>query len=150
MKKIEKQKTTTYEMWQASDGTEFSLEEERRKYEESAKGVLRERFKKLVVAEEDAWELLCGYDDNTVYAVKFESEADVDTFMQLYLLDNPHMTDENYKKLLEKYIGMAESALCNNDLLLIGENCDGELYFMNTRQAIIDKLQNLGKEDKDA
>lgn len=150
MEKIEKQKTTTYEMWQASDGTEFSLKEECQKYEESAKGVLRDRFKKLVVAEEDAWELLCGYDDNTVYAVKFESEADVDTLMQLYLLENPHMTDENYKKSLEKYIGMAESALCNKDLLLMGENCEGDLYFMNTRQAIIDKLQNLGKEDKDA
>ena len=150
MKKIEKQKTTTYTMWQATDGTEFNLEEECRKYEESAKGVLMERFKKLVVAEEDAWELLCGYDDNTVYAVKFESEADVDTLMQLYLLDNPYMTGDEYKDHMNERRGMAESALRNGDLLLIGENCDGDLYFMNTRQAIIDKLQNLGKEDKDA
>lgn len=150
MEKIEKQKTTTYEMWQASDGTEFSLKEGCQKYEESARGVLRERFKKLVVAEEDAWELLCGFYDNTVYAVKFESEADVDTLMQLYLLENPHMTDECYKKPLEKYIGMTKSALCNGDLLLMGESCEGDLYFMNTRQAIIDKLQNLGKEEKDA
>ena len=150
MKKIEKQKPTTYIMWQASDGTEFNLEEECRKYEESAKGVLMERFKKLVVAEEDAWELLCGYDDHTVYAVKFESEADIDTLMQLYLLENPHLTSDHYKDHMAKRRGMAEAALCNNDLLLMGENCDGELYFMNTRQAIIDKLQNLGKEDKDA
>lgn len=151
MKKVEKQRTTTYEMWQATDGTEFSSKEECQKYEESAKGVLRERFKKLVVAEENAWDLLYGYEDNTVYAVKLETTEDVETLLQLYILENPHITGEQYKDYLAKYTAMATSARCNNDLLLMGENCEGDLYFMNTRNAIIGKLEHLGeKEDKDA
>lgn len=151
MKEIEKERMVKYTAWQAVDGTEFNSKEECQKYEESAKGVLRERFMKLVVAEDDAWELLCGYDDNTVYAVKLSSTADVETLMQLYILENPHITGDSFKDHLAKYTAMANAAKCNDDLLLMGENCDGDLYFMNTRNAIVDKLNNLGKEEeKDA
>jgi hypothetical protein len=52
---------------------------------------------------------------------------------------------ENYAKCRERYEGMCNRAYKEKDLLLMGTNCDGELYFLDTRNAFIERLNNLDK-----
>ena len=88
MKKIEKEVVTkVIEGYEAMDGTMFQDQEECKKYEQSAKGVLKGRVKKLVFNEGTEDEILfTGSCDNKVWVCRPMTQDDVDTIKQLYML----------------------------------------------------------------
>lgn len=152
MKRVDEKRTIvdTLIYYDAVDGTRFTSEEECKKYEESARGVLSGRFTKLIVGSCNEWELLRGDDNNEVVAIKLNSREDADTVLQLYYLDNPYLLredqDDTYKKYRERYENLVAQALEDNDILLMGKNYEGDLYFLDTKSAILDRLNNIGKE----
>ena len=151
MKEIVKEHTNVekYKVYQASDGTEFINYEECRKYEDSALGVVRGNVAKLIVGRsDDAWELMGGNDDNSVIAIKMNCAADVDLMKQLFLLEHPYYNEDERKELKQKKFDIIDSAYNNGDAVLFGINCEGNYYFINSRQNIIDNLNNL-TEKKD-
>ena len=151
MKEIVKERTNVerYKVYQATDGTEFINYEECRKYEESALGVVRGNITKLVVGRSnDAWDLMGGNDDNSVIAIKMNCAADVDLVKQLFLLEHPYYNEDERKELKQKKFDIIDSAYNNGDAVLFGINCEGDYYFINSRQNIIDNLNNL-TEKKD-
>ena len=140
----------THIYYEATDGTKFANSEECKRYEASALGVIRSKATKLIVSENhDAWALLGGFDDNTVTAFKPQNSEDVDTLMQLMLLENPWLTNDIRKELRDKRYSIISDACKNNDLVLFGVNCDNEYYFINSRQNIIDNLMSLDKKEVD-
>ena len=156
MKEVKKeiQRIETRIHYEAIDGTKFLDKEECIKYEQSARGVLRSRFNSLVVAKHDEWELLRGSDDHTVYVLKLETPEDKDTILQLYYIENPHLIRDDapasYAQYRAKYEAMVDEALKSKDLLLMGENCDGDLYFIDTRNEFIRRLKVVDQKKDDA
>lgn len=130
----------------AIDGTIFYHEEECRKYEESAKGVLRGRLKKITVAEYNAWDLMAGYEDNEVLAVKIDSEKDADTLIQNVYFDNPYLLEEGHKNRKEEFEKEVQETLDSHDIYLLGINNDGELYLIGARSKFISNLSNIGTQ----
>lgn len=152
MKEIVKERTRVekYKVYQATDGTEFMNEEECMKYEDSALGVARGNIAKLIAGRaDDAWELMGGNDNNSVIAIKMNCEVDVYHVKQLFLLEHPYYNDEARKELKKKKFDIIDAAYDNGDVILFGINCEGDYYFINSRQNIIDNLTNL-TEKKDA
>lgn len=152
MKEIEKEiirKEYIYQ-YESFDGELFDTKEECEKYEKSAEGVLKLKFQDLIVAKEDAWDLMRGYEDNYVIGVKLTKEEDKDTILQLYLFLNPYLLDENdnYKKYLEEYRSYIDEVYENKDILLMGINCEGDYYFIGPRNKFVEKLKNFGKPTK--
>jgi hypothetical protein len=136
-----------YKVYQASDGAEFINYEECRKYEDSALGVVRGNIAKLIVGRSnDAWELMGGNDDNSIIAVKMSCAADVDLVKQLFLIEHPYYDDETRQLLKQKKFNIIDNAYNNSDVVLFGINCDGDYYFINSRQNIIDNLNNLAEK----
>ena len=152
MKEVIKERTHVekYKVYQAPDGTEFMNYEECRKYEDSALGVIRGNVAKLIVGRtDDAWELMGGDDDNSIIAIKMNCAADVNLVKHLFLLEHPYYDDEIRQLQKQEKFDIIENAYNNNDVVLFGINCDGDYYFINSRQNIIDNLNNL-TEKKDA
>ena len=144
-KKVERKVYDTY--YVASDGTEFKTEEECEKYEQTAHAVVRTKFLKLVAETKTEYDFFgVGCDENTVHAVRVESPQDVDTVLQLYYLDNTYVLndDENTKRYKERALNIVNTAYQEQDILFVGENYDGEIYIINTRANIIEKLQKVG------
>ena len=149
MKEIVKERTNVekYKVYQATDGTEFMDYAECRKYEDSALGVVRGNVAKLIVGKSnDAWELMGGNDDNSIVAIKMNSEADVDLVKQLFLLEHPYYDDETRQLLKQEKFNIIDTAYNRGDVILFGINCDRDYYFINSRQNIIDNLNNLAGE----
>ena len=135
--------------YQAVDGTKFINKEECRLYEESAHGVLRARLQKLVVAGPlCAWDLMGGYEDNEVLAIKISNEEDKDVLLQNFYLDQPWILEEHHAKRHQHMIDLINIAWKQDDLILFGLNCDKELYLIDTRNNIVGRLNSLDKVEK--
>ena len=147
MKEVQIETKSYKTVYKAIDGTEFTNKEDCELYEQSAGGVIKARFKKLIVAESDEWELFKGDDQHGVYALKLDSQTDIDTVLLAYFYDNPWiLRDESrYEKMRQEFFDLCDKALKEQDILLMGTNCDGELYFLDTRKYFIEKLNNLDK-----
>ena len=147
MKEVQVETKSFKTIYRAVDGTDFTNKEDCEQYEQSARGVIMGRFKRLIITETDEWELLRGDNEHGVYALKIESQADIDTVLQAYYLDNPYrLKDDGIQaKYRERYESLCDRAYKEKDLLLMGTNCDGELYFLDTRNAFIERLNNLDK-----
>lgn len=147
--KEEKKEIINYKtIFVATDGTEFSNREECTKYEESALGVIRAKVSKLITFDtrntnEDAWTVLGGLDDHEVVAFKPNTKEDCDVLMQFILLESPYWNNEDMKERREARYNAIIEAWKNNDIVIFGINCDGEFYYINTRQNIISKLNNM-------
>ena len=158
MKEVIKERTNVekYTVYEAADGTTFSSKEECEKYEQTAHAVVRTKFLKLVVEEKTEWEFFdVGSDENTTYAIKMNSQGDADTVLQLYYVDNPYVLrdEEAPKKYKERAFNLVNTAYKEQDILFVGENYDGDIYIINTRNNMIKNLQSIGKpkeEVKDA
>ena len=152
MKEIKKEKTTTqtYSEYEAIDGTLFTNREDCQEYENTARCVLRARVQRLIVTKEhNAWNLLGGLDDDNVVGIKFNCDNDVKDFLQYYCLDHTYyMRDEHKDKLLE-LSNKCYDARKNNDILLVGINCDEEYYIINTVQNIVDNLLHIEDGSQD-
>ena len=147
-----KKERTVYDTWyKASDGVEFRTKEECEKYEQTARAVVRTKFLKLVVEEGTEWDFFkVGSDENTVYAIKINSQEEADTVLQLYYIDDSYVLEdnENSKSYKERAINMINAAYTEKDILFVGENYEGEIYLINTRNNIIENLKKIGVEQK--
>ena len=151
MKEITKEHTKVekYIVYQAIDGTEFNTPEECRLYEGSAKSVLRGKLKALTVNDEySGWDLMGGDDDHTIIAVKVPAEEDIDIVLQNYYIDNPWIFQDSREEFRSKFILAVNQAYREQDVILFGLNCDDELYFIDTRHNIVNRLNNLDKKEE--
>ena len=151
MKEVIKERTNVekYTVYQAVDGTEFNTVEECQAYDNSAKGVLRGKLKALTVNDEyNGWDLMGGNDDNTIIAVKVPTEADIDIVLQNYYFDQPWILNDGNQNSKAKIVLAVNQAYREQDVILFGFNCDDELYFIDTRNNIIDRLNNLDKKEE--
>lgn len=139
----------TYDIYyEAADGTRFTSREECKKYEESAKGVLKSKFMKLVVYSGNEEDILgAGSSDSILYGVKLNKEKDKDIVLQLYILDHPYITEEEHKRWLNRAKDLIELAYKEKDILLVEENYEGSLYIFDCCKNIVDRLYNTGSDE---
>ena len=156
MKKIKEEiirKDYVYQ-YEAFDGTIFDCEEQCMAYESSARGVILQKIHNCIVGEKhDAWELMGGYDDHKVIAVKVNNQEDADNLLQFYYLEHPWIlenkdTNESASNQIKRIQKMLDRALKEKDCVLLGINCEDEYYFINTRNAIIVNLTNVDMQPK--
>ena len=148
MKEITKERVQKYTVYQAVDGTEFSLKEDCEQYDNSAKGVLRGKLKDLIVNDEyNGWDLMGGNEDNKILAISVPSQAAVDIILQSYYLDQSWILNDGREEFRNKVILAVNQAYKERDVILFGINCDDELYFIDTRNNIINRLNNLDKKE---
>ncbi|UKK52698.1 hypothetical protein [Prevotella sp. E2-28] len=126
----ERTNVVKYNVYVAYDGREFNDEEECKKYEESAYGVLNAKYQKLIIksaSEGDVFDGI-GTDDHTTELVKIDTQADADVVMQMFLLINSHLTRENAPDSYKKYIARADElvqyAYNGGGPLMIGRGCE--------------------------
>ena len=152
MKEVTKERTHVekYTVYEAFDGQEFTDKNECMKYEQSALGVARGKCQRLIVSEgNDAWSLMGGCDDHEVVAIKLNDSTDTDAFLQwLYLEHSWYLTD-NHKERKAEVEAIVHIAFDRKDVILLGKNCDGDYYFINSRQNIINNLMNLDKKEEE-
>lgn len=142
MKEIKEERKAFDIKYEAIDGTIFYNKEECEKYDNSAKAVIRAKFKKLVLAERNEYNLFnVGNDEDTVYVVKMPKAQDADTVKQLYVADHEWATkNEEYQKYIDEAFGIIDKAYEEKDILFIGENYEGETYIITTRNTLIETL----------
>lgn len=148
MKEVTKEKVQKYTVYEALDGTQFSDRAECQKYEESAKGVIRARIAKLTVGKENAWNLLAGSDDHEIIGIKMQTGRDVEYVKQFLMMECSWYNNSPVER--DKIFDIMEKAYDNDDIVLFGINCDGDSYFINCRQTIVDNLMNFGKKEENA
>lgn len=143
MKKITEKVTTEVVKYQATDGTIFNEDAECRKYENSAKGVLKGKFNKLIVSQHNMWDLMRGNEDNDAVILKLKSKEDANTVLQLYYLENSYILDDehNYAEIRKKFEDMVERALQKDNYLIMGLNYENEIYFVDDMNTLIDRLK---------
>ena len=148
MKEVTKTKEVKYTVFRAMDGTEFYDSQECRKYEESALAVARVRIQELFTGEgKDVWSLMGGMDDHEIIAVKLNNTTDTNTFLQWLYLEHPWYLDDVHKERRTEVEAIIRSARSSGDVILIGKNCEGDYYFINSRQNIIDNLMSLDSKE---
>jgi len=151
MKEVIKERTKVekYTVYEAVDGTVFADKEECGKYENSALAVARGKVQPLFVStNNDAWTLMGGCDDHEIIAVKFEDITEVDTFLQWLYLECPWYLNDIHKERKAEVDSIVRTAYNRNDVILMGKNCEGDYYFINSRQNIIDNLMTLDKKEE--
>lgn len=148
MKEIKEEIKTYITKYEAIDGTMFNNKEECEKYDNTAKTVLRSKFQKLILSETTEVDLFnAGSDENSTYAVKMPTEEDADTVKQLYLAYHEWLkSSDNYKAYIDKAFATIDKAFKDEDVLLVGENYEHEIFIINTRNTIVERLTNLDKE----
>lgn len=152
MKEVTKERTVTekYTLYEAFDGQEFTDKKECQKYEESALGVARGKVQPLFVSTgNDAWTLMGGLDDHEIIAVKFKETTEVDTFLQWLYLECPWYLSDSQKERKAEVEAIVHIAFDRKDVILMGKNCEGDYYFINSRQNIIDNLMALDKKEEE-
>lgn len=146
MKEVTKEKVQKYTVYEALDGTQFSDRAECQKYEESAKGVIRARVAKLIVGKENEWDLLAGCDEHEIVGIKMQNGRDLEYVKQFFMMECSWYGEIRTKEIFD----VIEKAYDNDDIVLFGINCDGEYYWINSRQNIVDNLVNFGKKEESA
>ena len=152
MKEITKERTNVekYKVYEAVDGTEFNTLEECVKYENSALAVARGKIQSLIISDgNDAWSLMGGCNNHEVIAIKLWNSTDTDAFLQWLYLENPWYLSDSYKERKAEVEAIVRIAFDRKDVILLGINCDGNYYFINSRQNIINNLMALDKEKED-
>lgn len=150
MKEVIKERTKVeeYVMYQATDGTEFNTQEDCASYEASAKGVLRGRLKEFIVNDSyDCWDLMGGDEEHQCLAIAVPTEEAKYVILQNYYLDQAWILKPDNSRYKERVDNAVQKAYENNDIILFGLNCDDNLYLIDTRMSIIDRLTNLDKKD---
>jgi len=156
MKEIKKEivKKEYFYEYESFDGQLFDNKEECEKYENSAKGVILQKIHNCIAGEKhDAWELMGGYEDHKIVAVKVNTQEDADNLLQFYYLEHPWIlenkdTNECAGNQVKRIQRILDRALKEKDCVLMGINCDDEYYFINTRNAIIVNLTNVDMQPK--
>lgn len=147
MEKITIEKTTKIVMYQATDGTQFTTEEECRKYEESAKCALLTRYKPLVIGSITENNLFngCGSEEYEYDIVKINTEQDVETIIHLYML---YHRAECYRNSDVSIREKVTTAYKTGDILFIGRYSCGDDFFNidHTRDELINNINKYCNE----
>lgn len=141
MKEVIKERVQKYRVYEALDGTEFNDRAECEKYDESAKCVFRVRISKLIIGRDNAWTLLAGDEDREVIGIKMQNGRDLEYVKQFLMMECSWYGGAKTKEIFD----IIEKAYNDDDVVLFGIDCDGDYYWINSRQNIIDNLMNLGK-----
>lgn len=142
-------KVEKFTVYEAVDGITFNSKEECKKYEESALCVVRSRIKELTTCKpRDAWTTLGGLDDHSVIAVKPVTEDDVHIILQWLFLEQPHYLKDSMEARREQVRAIVQRAWMDKDVILMGINCEGEYYFINSRRNIIDNLMAMDRKEE--
>lgn len=134
--------TKTYELYIASDGTEFTNIEECKRYEDTAKCVLLSKYKNWVIKSTNELEIFdAGCEESYIDIIRV-SEDNIDTILQLTKLLG-YTNEERLQKdraRLESFIG---------ELVLIGrgDTYEENFWIKNSLKFYVDKLTNLYNEN---
>ena len=135
MKRIEKEIKSYKTIYVANDGTEFSSEEECKKYDESAKGIIFSRYNKLILCKTDEYALY--YDEHEIDIVKPTCERDKDTIMQMYWYIHELSSEDSIKEQ-EDYI---DRAIKEDDVVFMDWNCDHDwCWIIGTRNSLKENI----------
>ena len=150
MKKIEINKTVKEIFYEAIDGTTFTSENERKKYEESAKCLLLFKYNSLIVnkdiRETDFYSVGC--DDDYIDIVKLAKDSDSDIIIQLFCLFNPHSSSD--EKNLTKIKQDCEEAITYNDYLIIYRGYDierGSFWIRGTIRSLFNHMYSFTENE---
>lgn len=147
MKKITIEKVTKVVMYQAIDGTQFTTEEECRKYEESAKCALLTRYKPLVINSILESELFKGSssEEYEYDVVKMNTEQDVETIVHLYML---YHRSDCYRSKDDSIREKVTTAYKTRDILFIGrDSCGDDIFNIDyTRDELINNINKYCNE----
>lgn len=150
MEKIQKQRVSYYDVYVANDGTEFNSEDECKKYDKSAEGVLNAMLSKMVVkeaTEEDIFSF--GGSDNPVQVLAPTGDDDKKIILQLYLLKNPHLNKEDHYHYVESASNLIDRAVKENDCLFIGRGYDRDSFWLyGTRHSMQEELDKFCETEK--
>ena len=149
MKRITQTDFVTVTKYQAIDGTIFDDEKECEKYEKSAKGVLNAKYHGLVVASPDEDNLFSGFgsSDSTIDIVRLKLRDDIDILMQMFMLENPHMADDDNKEKVCDIRRMLQEALAKQSYVLVHRGYDNESFWIVTYiKKVIEKLNEFVDE----
>lgn len=134
--------TKTYELYIASDGTEFTNKEECKRYEDTAKCVLLSKYKNWVIKSTNEWEIFDAGCEETYIDIIRVSEDKIDTILQLTKLLGYTNEErlQNDRARLESFIG---------ELVLIGrgDSYEENFWIKNSLRFYVDKLTNLYNEN---
>ena len=75
-----------------------------------------------------------------------QTDRDVEHVKQFFMMECSWYGEARTKEIFD----VIEKAYDNNDIVLFGINCDGDYYWINARQNIIDNLMNFGKKEENA
>lgn len=149
MKEKQVERKTYDTLYEAIDGKTFRSREECETYEASARGVLRGELKKYIVNEGyNCWDLMGGSEDNMCIAVAVPTEEAKRVVLQNYYLDQPWLLTDSNTSYKERIDNAVQQAYENNDIILFGINCDDDLYLIDTRMNIINRLNGLDKKEE--
>ncbi len=134
-------KHETYNIYIASDGTEFKNEEECKRYEDTAKCVLLSKYKNWVVKYTNEYALFnAGCEENYIDIILITKDK-IDTILQLNKLIG-YANEETLQRdrdILESSIG---------ELFLIGrgDSYDENFWIMKSLRFYVNKITNLYHE----
>lgn len=118
MKEIKKEKTVTYSVYEAVDGTVFDSAEKCKDYEKTIKCVLLTKYNKLIDKQASEYEFSGAGSEEYIMdrLYPLQDEDDVDTILKLYIYYNQHKTQNDFDEVLTKL----RTYLNNNDIIFIG------------------------------
>ena len=145
MKEVEfKKETIEYiKKYVAYDEEVFDSKEECQKYENSAKCILKHRFKQHVINDTfNEWDLLStGDSDHLIDIVEIPDDDAIKDIVQYYSFCHSYMTEE----CLEKFTSKVKKAYNEEELLIFGYNYENDLYFIDSRNNIVSRLNNISR-----
>lgn len=150
MKEIKKEVSHTVTTYEAVDGTPFTNKEECEKYEQTAKCVLQQRYKPLVVKTVTEYDIFaCGSEDCVVDIIKLTEAKDIDTVIQLYRLRNSHLERPEYKKWIDEAHKKLSAALQGSGFAFIGRGCDDGFWVLGSQDSAIQVIKEVCKIAKE-
>lgn len=141
MKEI-KQAITSYKtIYEAIDGTQFSDKNECEKYEASAAGVLMTRLQKYCTEKYNAFDMFGSSDESAIIGVNVENQHVADMIKQLYYIENKYLLNPDNQKRKDAIDTIIDNTI--GKMLLIEMNIDNDWFIIDSRENIIDKLNNM-------
>lgn len=142
MKEIKKEKITSYNVYEAIDGTVFDSKDECQNYEKTVKCALLAKYNRLIDKQASEYEFSgTGSDEYIMDRLRpLQNEDDVDTILKLYIYYHKHNPQNEFDEVLKKL----KTYLNNNDIIFIGrgykyddlEDC----YLFGSHKEICDKF----------
>ena len=119
-KQVERIRKSYETIYVANDGNEFYSEDECRKYEMSALGVVSEKYKRLVKSTTTSYDLFnTGTEDDTIDIVRISTDADKDVVLQYLFICEGAKDEEERNRISKKAIPFLDKAMETNDFLLV-------------------------------